>query len=735
MRRRASRAWLGSLGLLVPSAAWAAPPALPAGEPAPGETAPAEPAPTDAPAEAAPTDPAATEAAPTDAAPTDAAAVDEGAEVGETVDLSASDEAETPSDASATGDRNSDGDVKDPGMVEGRREGLMPTNGGSIGLFHTTLPDTGGKYTFRFRVHTDFFRKTDFIYRGGDQHARVRGAITLGFSPFKWGELFFSIKSSANRNQRDQPDREDAEAVFALGDIDFGVKGAHRFKNGIGVGGVAGVGLLSGSDRLRTSTVNFWIDGLFAVDLRYLTKKQVPVRLAANVGWILDNSLRVANFAGIDDATSREVSRFSLGGNHSRVRMRYAVDFPVRLGKRRQFGIDPILEWAWDVSTREEPAFKQANAKPSPLPRSTQWVTVGMRANVISGLHLDAAADIGLVSPNFEFGPPQPPWQIILGLGWSFDPKPVVREVEVTKEAPPSQPSPTLEGRIVGTVVDVSGQPVPDAKIVFPGAASNAILADASGAFTSFRFPAGTVAVQVEVGGQVVAEATAEIEDGADTSLQIQLQNPLVAPTGLVHGSVTDASGAPVQFTMRVVGQGVDEPFGSTPDGQIALELAAGDYRGTISAAGFRDKDISFRIEAQGDLALKEQLERDAPVATPNVSGTKTSIKLKQKIRYDGNGVASASFALLDELAAFLNGHPEYQLVEIGVHTDDRGAAQQRSDERADAVKAYLVSKGVSESRLAAKGYGASKPVAVNLTEQGRAKNNRTVLTVKKHGG
>ncbi len=732
MRRCVSRAWLGALGLLVPSAAWAGPPALPAGDPAPTDAA-AEPAPAPAPADGAPTadappDAAPTDAAPTDAAPTDAPPTEVDAEVaGPDIDVDPA--AETPA---SEGSDDSERATQDPGMAEGRREGLMPTNYGSIGLFHTTLPDTGGKYTFRFRVHTDFFRTTNLMARAGDQHARVRGAITLGFSPFKWGELFFSIKSSANRNQRDQPDREDAEAVFALGDIDFGVKGAHRFKNGIGVGGAAAVGLLSGSDRLRTSNVNFSIDGLFAVDLRYLTKKKVPVRLSANIGWILDNSLLVANFGGIRDDVSREVSRFSLGGNHSRVRMRYALDFPIRLGKRRQFGIDPILEWAWDVSTREEPAFKQRNSTPSPLPRSSQWLTLGMRANVISGLHLDAAADIALVKPSFEFGPTLPPWQIILGLGWSFDPKPVIREVEVESKTPPPPAPAPVEGRILGTVLDVTGQPVPDAKVSFPGAASNAIVADAAGAFTSFRFPAGTIAVQVEVGGQVVAEASAEVKNGEDTQLQIQLQNPLVPPTGLVYGAITDAAGGPIDFTMHVVGPDVDDKFTSASPGQIAIELVAGDYRATLSAPGFRNKDISFTVQAKGELTLKEQLERDAPVATPNVSGGKSSIKLKKRIRYEGNAVASSSFGLLDELAAFLNSHPEYQLVEVGVHTDDRGAAQQRSDERADSVKAYLVSKGVSDSRLSAKGFGASKPVAVNLTEQGRAKNNRTALTVKK---
>ena len=749
MRSSPCVAWLGGLGLIVPSSAWAfaAPPALPAGETAPAPTEPA--APTD-PA-APPVDAPPTETPPAEPAPDAAidasgdASVDLGAgardEVGEASESSGEAAGDAAAGSTFPADKKAQRKVdaireNDPGMMkDGRREPVMTSDGGSIGLFHTALPDFGGRFSFRFRVHTDFFKKEGFMYssmtNGTDTHSRVRGAVTMSFSPFKWGELYFAVKSSANRNQRNQPDRQDAEAVFALGDVDFGFKGGWRFKNGIGIGGLMGLGLLSGSEKLRTSQVNFWFDALFSADLRYATKKNVPVRISANLGWILDRSLKVAHYEDISDGPSREVSRFSLGGNQPRVRMRYAVDFPVRLGKKKQFGLDPIIEWAWDISTVAEPAFFVDGAT-APLPKSSQWLTLGLRANVISGLHLDVASDIGLVSPNFQYGPRQPPYQIILGLGWSFDPKPQIKEVEKPVETPQTTPPPPVEGRIVGQVLDPNGAPIPDAKVVFPGASSNAILTDASGAFTSFRFPAGTVQVQVEINGQVAGEATAEIKDGEDTSLQIQLTTTPAPPTGQMNGLVTDDRGAGVQYTMHVTGMGVDEPFNSMPDGQIALELYAGDYRGTITAPGFKEKVITFTVPPKGNIQINEKLERDAPVATPRVSGGKGTIKLKGGIKYDGNAVAASSNSQLDELASFLNGHPEYELVEIGVHTDDRGAAQTRSDERADSVKGYLVAKGVSASRLSTKGYGASKPVAVNMTESGRSKNNRTVLTVKK---
>ena len=91
--------------------------------------------------------------------------------------------------------------------------------------------------------------------------------------------------------------------------------------------------------------------------------------------------------------------------------------------------------------------------------------------------------------------------------------------------------------------------------------------------------------------------------------------------------------------------------------------------------------------------------------------------------------------AILDELATFLKYHPEYVLVEVQVHSDDRGNPRSRTKSRAESVVSYLTGKGVDASRLKARGLGDSQPVAVNLTEAGRRKNNRTVLRVREYTG
>lgn len=631
--------------------------------------------------------------------------------------------------------------TREPGMVRGRREPAVNSLRGGLGLYHTTLADVGGRHTVRFRLHTDFFKKSGFIYdsaaNGPDEHGRVRGSVNIGYSPFKWGELFLAVHSQASRNARVQPGRQDPINQFALGDLDFGIKGAHRFVRGgaIGLGGQIGIGLLSGTSRLLTDKVNFNIDFLFTFDARYVTKRQVPFRFSTNIGWILDNSGKLVDFSKFTDSTSREVTRFALGVAPSRVRMRYALDFPIRLGKERQFGLDPIVELGWDVATAEMPQFAQMGATASPLPRSSMWTTLGLRANVISGLHLDLAADIGLVSPNFERGPPVAPWQLILGLGWAIDPNPVVKEVRVP--APAVASPAVLDGRIVGQVVDSTGAPVPGAKVNFPGLASNAILTDEQGNFTSFRFPEGSVTMVVTLANNATKEAVAEVRPEEDTQITITMDVANTPPVGIFDGAFTDDAGQPIIVTLAVSGNGVNEPFTSTEGGLIRLELPAGDYTAVASAQGFEDKPVKFTV-AVGDqfTTLKETLKRAVPPETPLVIAKGKKLRLKKSIRYTAaNAVDDKSTPQIEQLAAFLIAHPEYETIEVGVHTDDRGDPKGRSAARADAVRNALIAKGLGPDRVTAVGHGDSSPIAVNLTAAGRAKNNRTVLKVTRFRG
>ena len=92
------------------------------------------------------------------------------------------------------------------------------------------------------------------------------------------------------------------------------------------------------------------------------------------------------------------------------------------------------------------------------------------------------------------------------------------------------------------------------------------------------------------------------------------------------------------------------------------------------------------------------------------------------------------SYPELNRLATFLKSNSSARL-EISGHTDSQGSEQHNktlSEQRAQSVKNYLVTKGCNASNITAVGYGASKPVADNNTEKGRAANRRVEFRILK---
>lgn len=88
---------------------------------------------------------------------------------------------------------------------------------------------------------------------------------------------------------------------------------------------------------------------------------------------------------------------------------------------------------------------------------------------------------------------------------------------------------------------------------------------------------------------------------------------------------------------------------------------------------------------------------------------------------------------LLTEVRDVILQHPEIERIEVQGHADDMGTAdfnKTLSQQRAEAVRRWLIAKGIDAKRLTARGYGSTVPVAENTTDEGRQKNRRVQFVI-----
>lgn len=143
---------------------------------------------------------------------------------------------------------------------------------------------------------------------------------------------------------------------------------------------------------------------------------------------------------------------------------------------------------------------------------------------------------------------------------------------------------------------------------------------------------------------------------------------------------------------------------------RLAVVMAVLVAAGTLTGCCLKQRKA--RVQLEGDrISVSETIQFETGKATLDPSST----------------------GLLDDVAAILKANPAITQMTIEGHTDSVGDAEfnkQLSQGRADAVKEYLVGKGIDAGRMTAVGYGAEKPIASNDTEEGRATNRRVEFKV-----
>ena len=147
-------------------------------------------------------------------------------------------------------------------------------------------------------------------------------------------------------------------------------------------------------------------------------------------------------------------------------------------------------------------------------------------------------------------------------------------------------------------------------------------------------------------------------------------------------------------------------------------------------------------VKQQEPVAEPEPVPEPEPVQTIK-DVIKESIKEKKEIKidfeklvkeslfdFDSDEISQDSYAGLDLVAEFLKENPNVT-VKVEGHTDNVGSEiynQDLSERRAKSVANYIIDKGVDADRVSTEGFGFSKPIADNDSDEGRAQNRRTEL-------
>ncbi|GHN01008.1 hypothetical protein WSM22_24970 [Cytophagales bacterium WSM2-2] len=153
-------------------------------------------------------------------------------------------------------------------------------------------------------------------------------------------------------------------------------------------------------------------------------------------------------------------------------------------------------------------------------------------------------------------------------------------------------------------------------------------------------------------------------------------------------------------------------------------------YVYTITAEGYLNALDSVQVVDENTIPVVKNI-----LMTPIEVGV--TVRLKNiYFDFDKTTLKSESFVELNKVVDFLKQNAKIS-VEIAGHTDSKGSDTYNlnlSQGRSQAVVDYLASQGIDKSRMQAHGYGESKPIDTNDTEEGQANNRRVEFTVLKIG-
>lgn len=219
---------------------------------------------------------------------------------------------------------------------------------------------------------------------------------------------------------------------------------------------------------------------------------------------------------------------------------------------------------------------------------------------------------------------------------------------------------------------------------------------------------------------------------GNDTTVVIDIYLTPIAKKLMLAGTVYDSK------TNQPIDASVTASLKNDKRVEFKIPATAGKYEQEIKAMG----TYRLKASAEGYLNANDSSEVADEETTPVIKDLylqPIEVGLTVRLRniyfdFDKTTLKSESFVELNKVVEFLKNNPTVE-IEIHGHTDSKGGDDYNlnlSQGRSQSVVDYIVSQGIDSFRLAAHGYGESKPIDTNDTEDGRANNRRVEVTVVK---
>jgi outer membrane protein OmpA-like peptidoglycan-associated protein len=632
---------------------------------------------------------------------------------------------------------------------------------GPVGGVHVIDAGSGPRGTFRLSTHGQLFQKDGYLARG-DQHRRVAGGLSLSVSVTNFLELSAQITTSSTEST--DLATQTREVYQVVGDGRFVAKGFYAVLPYLTLGGDIELALLNGIGGIGIdgSGTSVALRQNATLDLRERSRP-LPLILRQGVRYAFDNSAKLATdvedarYASLRNPARRldevrhlltPVERAAFQINRVDM-LTFSLGIEVPLDVGGDVFLHPIGEFrlgipsnrqGYDCVVRSDPSDPDGCLANEGLPAFPSTFTVGLRVlPVLRGLSVLLAADIATSGDErlVRELAPSPRYELLFGLSYAYDtrtPKPRVVTRVVRAPVAVAEPVKPL-GRILGEIVDAeTGAGVPRVIVRFVDRELSDIVSDESGRFASYGLSPGDQALLLTAQGYTDAECQALLpEDGSDLALRCSMQAlpKLAALKGLIRAS----KGAQVASArVRLTGPRTLELQTDETGRFEASELPFGSYQAQVEAEGYLVKQVLLDIDRPGVRELDVELS-PAP-KNPMVQLRARVIAIRRQVQFVSNSaeIRPSSSGLLSEVVDILLRNPQITKVEIQGHTDDAGGEarnMQLSQERADAVRTWLVSAGVEASRLEAVGYGPRRPVAPNITPANRAKNRRVEFHIR----